>query len=846
MLLRTRVTLIAAAALPVVAVAVALPAWLLLEERAERISTLQLAQQQAEVARILDTTVRPAAAVLQAIATDEELRVAVGRRDADALEQRLRQRHLAAGAPPDQRIEVIGRGGQLIAAVPGSRSAEPMVPSEALFREVPPGQEVVGVEPAPQDGALRLVSVVRLENALLGMAVPVEPALQRIALALRAEVLVADLQGRPLSAPGDPAWRMLAEARVTQAVAPVLLDRGRSATLVVPTELRSASGLPVARLLVLRDGSAEARRGRLVGLFALTMLVGIVAVAGIVMYRTMRAALDPLTGLAGVLRAVAAGDIFASTSVRDRKDEVGEIAHAFEALRSSGLALDRLERRDRVARRRDAAVISGNLARLAEVLEPQERAEAAALLRQVEAADVAAGAALATAFERMADGVLHRHERLAELLEERTRDLATVREALAQRVLFDRMVEELEVARRLQLSSLPSEYPTSPAFRLHGAMRPAKEVGGDFYDFVMLDENRLALMIGDASGKGVAAAIFVAMARSLLRAAVVRGASPAEALAQANDTLSVDNPSMMFATVFVGILDCRTGTLRFANGGHNAPRLVRADGAEAPIHGNGAQGIALGIMEHFDFDDHEAVMAPGDVLLLFTDGVTEAEGPGKELFGDDRLSTALVGATAEEPAALIERIDRILDDFAAGEPQADDITMLCLAFGNATAGGDGSGAMGGMSDEQASRSWQGPDRAEEVPTLLAEVEGFLDAAGCPAGARMQIELVLEEVLVNVVRNAWPEGTPRGVFEVSAAVRMEAGVPEVVLVVEDDGVAFDPTAAAEADTDAALEDREIGGLGIHFMRQFTDAQHYARVDGRNRLTLRKRCAPDADD
>jgi sigma-B regulation protein RsbU (phosphoserine phosphatase) len=679
MLLRTRISLLVGLALPVVAAAMVLPAALLLRERNERIATLQLEQQQAEVARVLVVAARPGVAVMQAAVADPAFRADAGRRDAEALQRRLAERQPAAGALQDARIEVIGRGDQLLAAFPGGRSGEPMVATDALFRDLVPGQEITGVERAPQDGTLRLVSVVRLETALVALSVPIGPALDRLAQVLRAEVLAADLQGRPLSAPDAPAWQLLADAGALRVSMPVRLTQGRSATLVVPTELRSTSGLHIARLLVLRDGSAETRRSRLVGLLAIMVLVGIVAIAGVVMYRTMRAALDPLTGLAGVLRAVAAGDTFASTSVPDRKDEVGEIAQAFESLRRSGLALDRHEMRDRLARRRDVAVMSGNLARLAEVLEPREREEAAQLLRRVESGD-AAGSALATAFERMADGVLHRHERLAELLEERTRDLATVREALAQRVVFDRMVEELEVARRVQMSSLPSEFPVSPAFRLHAAMRPAKEVGGDFYDFVMLDGDRLAMMVGDASGKGVAAAIFVAMTRSLLHAAVVRGASPAEALAQANDTLTVDNATMMFATVFVGILDCRTGTLRYANAGHNAPRIVRDGTHEAPIHGHGVQGIALGVFEHFAFEDHEMTVLPGDVLLLFTDGVTEAEGPGEELFGDDRLSAALLAAASEEPGPLIERIDRVVDEFAADQPQADDITMLCLSF----------------------------------------------------------------------------------------------------------------------------------------------------------------------
>lgn len=676
MLLRTRIAILAAVTLPIVAAAVALPAWLLLEERGARIATLRLAQQEAEVARVLDAAARPLGAALHGAAAEEDLVAALARRDAETARTRLAR--LAADVP-EGRIEAIGRGDQLIAAAPGPRSGEPMLAGAALYRELAPGREALGVETAATDGTLRLVAVRRLDAALLAFAVPFDGALRALSASLRAEVLLADLEGRPLAAPEAAGWALLGPGGA-DAFTPRLVEHEGRAVLVVPTELRSPAGLPVARLMVLRDATAEARREDLATLSALALLVGIGLAAGVLLHRMLRAALDPLTGLAGVLRAVAAGDPYASTSVPARRDEVGEIAAAFEALRASGLALGRHETRERLARERVIAVIRGNLARLAAVLDPAERAAVEALLRRAETGAEGGGHVLAEAFGRMAEGVLDRHGRMDGLLAERTRDLETVRAALDQRVAFDRMVEELEVARRLQLASLPTEFPTRPAFSLHAEMRPAKEVGGDFYDVLMLPGERLALMVGDASGKGVAAAIFVAMTRSLLRAAVTRGASPAEALAQANDILAADNPSMMFATAFVAILDCRTGAVVHASAGHDAPRLLRADGAEVPLHGRGAQGVALGVMEDLAYADHAACLAPGETLLLFTDGVTEADRADGALFGEARLADALAGSRGATPAQTVLRIADAVEDFAAGAPQADDITLLCLAF----------------------------------------------------------------------------------------------------------------------------------------------------------------------
>ena len=680
MLLRTRILLLAAAGMVMVAIAVGLPAALVVGERGARIAALQVSAQSAEVARALDDAARPLLAVLEAAAADPALAAALDARDETALQERLGA--LGAAAPAIARIEVIASGDRILAAHPGPRSGEPMLPAGALLRELTPGQHARGVERSAESGSLRLVAVRRnAGQSMLAAAAPLDGLLERLADALAGDVLVADLDGQPLTMPEAATWRVIDAAGARRAAVPVHLDDGERSRLMVPTVLPGAAGMPVARLIVLQDVSAEARRTALVSLLAAMVLVGIVTFASLTLYRTLRGALDPLTGLSGTLRAIAGGDILASATIPARRDEVGEIAHALNALRSSGISLERLEARDRLFRRRHLALIRSELSRLSEVLEETEQAASATLLERVEAGSETAAAGLAEAFESMASGVLRRHHRLTTLLEERTRDLEVVRAALEQRVLFDRMVEELEVARRLQLASLPSEFPQHPAFAMHATLRPAKEVGGDFYDVVALDADRVVLMVGDASGKGVSAAIFIAMARSLLRAAITRGASPAEALAQANATLCADNPEMMFATVFVGIFDARDGLLRFASAGHNPPRLLSAEGGEKPLHA--PDGIALGVVEEFDFEDHELRLQPGERLLLFSDGVTEAIGPGSVLFGDDRLAEAFRSGHGEAPDGVVAQVLAAVDGFAGDEPQADDITILCFAFGTA-------------------------------------------------------------------------------------------------------------------------------------------------------------------
>lgn len=681
MLLRTRIIALAAAMVPIVAAAVAIPAWLLLHEGEDRIDALTLDRQAAVVSREVQRAARPLVEAARRIATDAALAEALARQDIAAAQSRL-----GAAAPPRPGaaaplhpgaaapwVEVIARGGRILVAEPPAHAAEGMIDTAPVLREYARGSGDSGIEPAA-DG-LRLVAFARGQGPyVVAVAAPFAPVLEVIGGALGGQALAADLAGRPLTAAAAEGWRSIERAGARAATAPVdFTDQGRRMQ-IVSTLLMGGSGVPVARLFVIGDVSHAARRHDLVLLVAGLVLVGVILTAGILLFRMLRAALEPLDELAGVLRAIAAGDRLASAPVDERQDEIGQIARALDVLRTSGLALGRLETRDRLARRRHMALIGGELVRLAEVLERAEQDAVAAVLRRIEQGE---GAGLAEAFQTMVESVLNRHARLHGLLEERTRDLDLVRQALDQRVLLDRMVQELEVARRLQLETLPSVFPVSAAFDMHAAMWPAKEVGGDFYDVLTLADGSVALMVGDASGKGVAAAIFVAMTRSLLRAAIARGASPAGALEQANAALAADNPTMMFVTAFIAVLDPATGLLRYANAGHNPPRVVGAAGQCAL---GGADGIALGVVEDFVFEDRARRLAPGETLVLFTDGVTEADRADGTLFGDDRLSDALVAGAGAAPSALVGQIAAAVAGFAAGCPQADDITLLCLAF----------------------------------------------------------------------------------------------------------------------------------------------------------------------
>jgi sigma-B regulation protein RsbU (phosphoserine phosphatase) len=275
--------------------------------------------------------------------------------------------------------------------------------------------------------------------------------------------------------------------------------------------------------------------------------------------------------------------------------------------------------------------------------------------------------------------VVAQYHELSALLAERTRDLERLKEAVREREELVHLRQELSIARDLQLSSLPAHFPAFPGrtdFDVYAAMRPAEEVGGDFYDFFLIDEDRVAVAIGDASGKGVAAAMFIAIARSMIKAACLQGLAPAAALRFTNGVLASDNPQMMFATALLAVLDTRTGQLRLANAGHNAPYIRRRDGSLDMIEA--FLGPALGVTDQVEFEELLLDLREGDLLFLFTDGVTEAADREARFFDTERLGRTLARLDATQPRHVVEDVQAGLDAFTEGAAQADDITMLAL------------------------------------------------------------------------------------------------------------------------------------------------------------------------
>ena len=244
----------------------------------------------------------------------------------------------------------------------------------------------------------------------------------------------------------------------------------------------------------------------------------------------------------------------------------------------------------------------------------------------------------------------------------------------------ERIESELKVATDIQASLLPRlfpAFPDRPEFDIFASMDPAKEVGGDFYDFFFIDENNLCFLIADVADKGVPAALYMMVAKTLLKSEGQRLGEPDQILACVNNILATDNDSCMFATVFCAILDTRSGEVRFANAGHNPPLLIDSQGIRyLPLKA----GFVLGPMEDTVYATERLTLQPGDTLFLYTDGVTEAANPVVELYGEAQLLKALERGPKEDLAEMIHSIRDEVTAHAHGAPQSDDVTMVAIKY----------------------------------------------------------------------------------------------------------------------------------------------------------------------
>ena len=384
----------------------------------------------------------------------------------------------------------------------------------------------------------------------------------------------------------------------------------------------------------------------------------------------------------------------------------------------------------------------------------------------------------------------------------------------------ERLGAELNVATQIQAEMLPRVFPpyeNHPEIELFASMTPAKEVGGDFYDFYMTDDDHFAVVVGDVSGKGVPAALFMVIAKTLLKDAAYQFATPAEVFTHVNNILCEGNDSGLFVTCWMAFLEISTGKIHFANAGHTSPVLYKGGKVS---YLKSKPNLMLAAMPGVTYADHEIQISSGDRFFLYTDGITEATNAKNELYGEERLLSLLQNTKGLSSKEVLSMVHDDLDDFVREAPQFDDITML----------------------EMILKETKPKDSAEKELRISADdknmdaVNDFIHAClpdSCSPALINKIDLAVEEIFVNIAHYAYNP-------EVGEAWISASFVDNVLTIVfKDNGKEFNPIAKDDPDITLSAEERDIGGLGIFLTKKFMDSVDYKYKDGQNILTLRKR-------
>jgi sigma-B regulation protein RsbU (phosphoserine phosphatase) len=419
---------------------------------------------------------------------------------------------------------------------------------------------------------------------------------------------------------------------------------------------------------------------------------------------------------------------------------------------------------------------------------------------------------------RSVDEVGRLAESFGEMQRALVRHVEQIRSSAAEQ---ERLESELRIASQIQISLIPS--PETLASRdlgcdVHGLLDPARAVGGDLFDVARRDSGELCFFIGDVSDKGIPAALLMGVTHTLFQAHARETLTPDAILAELNVALAAQNEAGMFVTAQCGVLDPRSGRLALSTAGHPRPVLLFRDGK--PRFVEGGVGTILGIEPGLAFERVERTLEPGEALVLYTDGVTEAHNPQAELFDDERLLACL----DEQPAASAETIARLVREavrrFSDSAPQFDDIAILVIRRPAAPSAVTG----------------PGPEPSLEIAGEVSEIarasrwlQGWCAANEVPEEAVRDLDLALDELLANVIDHGVGGAGP-------IRLRLSSSGGRVRLEIRDRGVAFDPRQSVEAGPRA--EDGE-GGLGLALVRGAVDALDYSREDGENRVLVERR-------
>ncbi len=377
----------------------------------------------------------------------------------------------------------------------------------------------------------------------------------------------------------------------------------------------------------------------------------------------------------------------------------------------------------------------------------------------------------------------------------------------------ERIHAELQVASQMQADMLPDSKKVlagSKAFTLCARMLPAKEMGGDFYDFFMIDEDNLAFLVADVSGKGVPAALFMVVAKTLLKNRTRSSISAAQAFTDANEGLCQDNYHDMFVTAWMGVLTLSTGRLVFVNAGHTRPLLRQKDGNYTYL--TERSGLVLAGMEHTQYTQQELYLAPGDALFLYTDGVTEANDARQRLYGEERLSQVLNKEPDLPPEEVLNAVWEDVMLYQKETEQFDDITMLALCYN-----GNGFRKRTGKPDMADIQEWN------------RFVDEILEEKHFPQKETAKIRIAVDEIYSNICYYSKAK---------TVTIGCQVDTEAATIYFEDDGIPYNPLNRPDPDVKESAENRKEGGLGIYLVKKRMDKLGYVYVEGKNRLTMVK--------
>ena len=385
----------------------------------------------------------------------------------------------------------------------------------------------------------------------------------------------------------------------------------------------------------------------------------------------------------------------------------------------------------------------------------------------------------------------------------------------------ERIERELRTARAIQLSALPSTFPPFPGidrFDIYASMDAAREVGGDFYDFFLIDDHTLGFLIADVSGKGIPAALFMMAAKTEVGNYMASGMDLAQAVQSANYHLCQGNDAGMFVTVWAATLDYQTGKLTYVNAGHNPP-LLRRNRTWHWLRKRG--GLFLGSFDLAKYRSETLMLQQGDELLLYTDGVTEAFSVHEEQYGEERLERYLYTHAYDHPHALVDGVRADVAAWAEDAEQSDDITLLSLEYGVAP---------------EVTAAITVPAKVDQLHRVLTFIHDELGRRLCPIAVQNQLDIALEELFVNICRYAYADQDEPGTCRVEYVFNAHPNA--ITIQLSDQGVAFNPLDREEPELPTSVEDATVGGLGIFMAKRLVDDLSYVRDGDTNVVAFRK--------